>query len=172
MSFLVFGERRRTRVEDGDGAKSMSSNAPNLLLSATGSFALFGTRSLVSFWFPFLGDRAFLSTRDIFSGSCCVSGSCGVLGSYAWRTCRSRFRKCAAIVNTRTRIGWFVHRDRWEYLTLVGLCRGIFLVNFQSWSIRLHIWFLYMKDADDSFYFWVINFSFGFNFKKLFFLFL
>ena len=31
--------------------------------SATGSFALLGTRSLLSFSFRFLGDRGFLSTR-------------------------------------------------------------------------------------------------------------
>ena len=46
-----------------NGAKFMSSNALNWSWSATGSFALFGTWSLLGYWFPFWGDGVFLSTQ-------------------------------------------------------------------------------------------------------------
>ena len=61
LPFCFIGERLRTPVEDGDGAKSMSSIAPNLLCQATGSFAPLVARSLLSFWFPFWWDHVFLS---------------------------------------------------------------------------------------------------------------
>ena len=93
LPFCFLAKRLRTPVADGDGAKSMSSNAPNLIWRATGSFDPLGNRSPLSFWFSFWGDGLFLSTREICSGWLCASGSCGFLGSYAWKTCRSRFRQ-------------------------------------------------------------------------------
>lgn len=100
-----------------------------------------------------------------------VSGSSWSLGSHARRTCRSRTRQRAAIVNTRTWIGWNDHWGQWEYLTLTGLGPGIVHGIFQSWSIRWHILFRYIIYIDDSFCLLLNNFTVSFNSDYFFFFF-
>ena len=71
----------------------------------------------------FLLERLWISldlSGEICCSRLCASGSCGYLSTYAWRTCRNRFRECVAIFNSSIGIDWFVydsHRFVWSILS-------------------------------------------------------
>lgn len=85
------------------------------------------------------------SIREICSYRLSGSGCSWCFSSYACRTCRNTTRQCGAIVSSRTRIDWFIHRGLWEYLTLNGLCQGVFQCNFpaEAWNSIVGLGTLY-----------------------------
>ena len=78
------------------------------IIKVTASFAPLGTRSFLSFWFPFSGHRVVRSLCSIREICSYWLGGSGSLGSYAWSTHRSGYRWWAAI---------FSH---WTWIT--GMC--------------------------------------------------
>ena len=130
LPFCFLGERLRTRVVDADEAKYMSFNAPKLYYKSVRiiNFAPLGTRSFLSFWFPFSGHRvvrSLCSIQEICSYRLGGCGSCGSLAATPEAPIEAGIddELHFLVIELELQVCVFVFRGRWEYFTLTSLCR-------------------------------------------------